>query len=49
MNFVYIFNIVCKVYVYVNFLKKKKNRYKNLVDINYIEVYLKSFVFLEVL
>lgn len=43
MNF-----IVCKVHVYANFLKKK-NRHKNLVDINHIEVYLKSFAFLEVL
>lgn len=49
MNFVHISNIVCKVHVYANFLKKKKNRHKNLVDINHIEVYLKSFAFLEVL
>lgn len=48
MNFVHIFNIVCKVHVYANFLKKK-NWHKNLVDINHIEVYLKSFAFLEVL
>lgn len=48
-NFVHISNIVCKVHVYANFLKKKKNRHKNLVDRNYIEVYLYSFTFLEVL
>lgn len=44
-NFVHISNIVCKVHVYANFLKKKKK----IGDRNYIEVYLYSFTFLEVL